>query len=139
MDLFPGHIAHKILAIPIPRLSSQYTLIWPYTKLGTYTTKSGNHFLYNSQHNSDKQLDSTDELYKRLNIWALIRELDVPEKIKMFLWKCAWNILPLRKSRSVRIPSISPLYAISQEREEDDTYSINANLLSLFGLALALD
>ena len=92
--LFNNQEVSLIKSIPLCTTSVADTLIWPFNASGTYTVKSGykflakeklhNQFLAHLDHNSD--------------LWKLIWGLDVPNKIKNFIWRSSRDAIPVKKN-----------------------------------------
>ena len=64
LNLFPVTVALSVLAIPLPDPPRADELVWPSTKTGSYSTKSGNHFLFNSQINGNRDSSTAENLHQ---------------------------------------------------------------------------
>ncbi|KAK9037517.1 hypothetical protein V6N11_022426 [Hibiscus sabdariffa] len=93
--LFTQTEMEAILAIPIEGPTVCDTLILTGTKNGEYSVKSGYHLLSNSLLSEDKSSESHD-LSQNQQLWGSIWSLNVPPKVRKFLWKLCHNILPTK-------------------------------------------
>lgn len=86
--LFSSDDADNILAIPVPKNQVQDRIVWKYSLDGIYSAKSGYRFW--QQQYSD---------YKKLEVskgWSKIWKIQVPQKVKIFLWRVCRNNVPVR-------------------------------------------
>ncbi|KAL6566692.1 hypothetical protein OROMI_015096 [Orobanche minor] len=112
---FSENNAKCILSIPIRNCSGADIWSWFYSKDGQYNVKSGyapgltikNRFTASS---------STTNGFR--DIWRWIWNIDLPEKIKVFLWKCAKNILPVKANLTKRGVNVDPICPRCGENEE---------------------
>lgn len=70
--------------------------IWPYTKDGKYTVKTGYHLAYNDMSGHHRSSTSTSQNGRGL--WTLIWNAGVQPKIKHFMWRLIANALPRRQN-----------------------------------------
>ena len=80
--------ADEILSIPLPRREMEDSVIWHYDKQGRFSVKSGYQVALNM-----KFPDLPSCSNSRGNTWSVIWKLIIPEKIKIFIWKAAKNLL----------------------------------------------
>ena len=81
--------ADEILSIPLPRREMEDRVICHYDKQGRYSVKSSYQVALNMKFpNLPNCSDS------RGNNWTVIWKLTIPEKIKIFIWTAAKNLLP---------------------------------------------
>ena len=78
-----------IKGIPLSSFSQEDKLIWPFTPSGQYTVKSGYRFLYESS--SPEQITEEDSVF-----WKKIWGLQVPNKVKNFIWRACKEALPTK-------------------------------------------
>lgn len=52
------------------------------------------------------------------NVWSLIWNLDLPDRVKIFIWKCLRGILPVRHGLNTRMPNISPVCPLCDSENE---------------------
>ncbi|XP_026410645.1 uncharacterized protein LOC113305867 [Papaver somniferum] len=97
--LFNLEAAQKILAIRI-LLQSEDKLVWTRTKNGCFTVKYAYQDLYNLKYHNgaDHPPVANTNLWKRIWILPLI------PRIKLFLWKCAKDIISSKERLSRRFP-----------------------------------
>lgn len=90
---FPTDIAEKILSIRIftdrKGKMKQDTLRWLLTQNGIFTVKS----MYQKLKNPS--IDQTR--LANVSFWKSFWKLNISQRIKIFLWKCIHNALPVRK------------------------------------------
>lgn len=75
-------------------------MIWPHTKTGEYTVKSGYRIIRKMDQSSTIPVSTATGIDRR--IWRIIWQLSIPKKIKIFLWKAIHNILPVRDNLARR-------------------------------------
>ncbi|KAL4379350.1 hypothetical protein GQ457_02G009300 [Hibiscus cannabinus] len=92
-SLFPSEVVSAIVAIPIGGPLIKDELIWALSKDGNYTVKSGYHFIFENNSPSNDACSSSD-LSNDKEFWSSIWSLQVPPKIKSFIWRASHNILP---------------------------------------------
>ncbi|KAH9698869.1 putative reverse transcriptase/RNA-dependent DNA polymerase [Citrus sinensis] len=80
--------AEEILSIPLPRREMEDNVIWHYDKHGRYYVKSMYQVALKMKFSD---LPSWSD--SRGNNWGIIWKLNIPEKIKIFIWKVAKNLL----------------------------------------------
>ena len=85
--------AQSIKSLPLSITPQTDTFVWPAEKNGSYSMKSGYKILC-----EDQQIDGPDphvtEAQRKL--WKGVWKLNVPGKIKHFLWKACSNALPTK-------------------------------------------
>ncbi|KAH9763516.1 reverse transcriptase domain-containing protein [Citrus sinensis] len=90
--------AEIIVHIPLPRQQNGDTLIWHYDKRGNYLVRSGYQLALKKKHQHIPSCSNQNP-----SQWNIIWKLLLPEKVKIFLWRAAKNLLPtaenLRKKR----------------------------------------
>ena len=85
--------AKIIQKIPLCHTDQTNTLAWPFTPTGDYTVKSGYTFLQQEYQNS--QPGQSDLDYLKL-LWKAIWSLQVPSKVKNFVWRMSKYSLPTK-------------------------------------------
>ena len=85
--------ASQIKALPLCSTPQHDVLIWPLEKAGKYSVKSGFRLLCDGQDPAAvlNLADSEDKVFWK-NLW----KIQVPEKIKHFLWRACTNSLALK-------------------------------------------
>lgn len=90
---FAKEDAEIIRNIPFPRTPQEDMVIWHYDKKGIYSVKSGYQLALKIKF-SESLTGSTGAPQGWQHIWRL----NLPEKIKIFVWKAAKNLLPTAKN-----------------------------------------
>ena len=109
--------AEVIKSIPLSSSSQANTLIWPFTPSGQYLVKSGYRFLQENAENSCAPAQDSA-------FWKKVWSLEVPSKVKNFVWRACKEALPTRKNLQPRkiIPDgICDLY---KARDEDCSHAL---------------
>lgn len=78
----------RILQIPLPRYSEPDQLVWAHDKLGIYSVKSGYQVALGLKF---PNCPSTSRI--SLTEWNVIWKLEIPAKVKIFIWRAAQNLL----------------------------------------------
>ena len=96
--LFNNHEVNLIKSIPLCTTTVADTLTWPFNASGSYTVKSGYKFLAKDelQNQSPAHSDQNNDL------WKLIWGLDVPNKIKNFVWRSSRDAILVKKNLKKR-------------------------------------
>lgn len=99
---FPSE-AQLIKYIPVCLSAQRDFLVWPHSRTGMYQVRLGYHLLCESQGNGVASSSDTDG---RRKFWNSLWKLNVPNKVKFFLWRactdstptmlnlCKWKIVP---------------------------------------------
>ncbi|KAK6140723.1 hypothetical protein DH2020_025534 [Rehmannia glutinosa] len=96
--------------------------MWHYTKNKTYTVKFGYHVAKKIQE-SQQYVISLPRKDSKIWIWAW--HLDIPHKIKLFLWKCLKGILPVKNSLQRRgVRGIDPICNMCGMAIETDVHTL---------------
>lgn len=88
MQHFRPEDAKMILKIHLPRTPQADQIIWHYDKLGNYSVKSGYQIALRL-----KFPDSPCSSENSQTVWSVIWKLDLPEKVKIFIWRASKNFL----------------------------------------------
>ena len=83
--------AQKIRSIPICFTPQEDILIWPKTKDGKYSVKSGYQLLRAMEMSEAASVSDNGGAKK---FWTALWKLSVPNKIKMFAWRACNDSLP---------------------------------------------
>lgn len=81
--------AERIICIPLPRVPQSNKLIWHFDKNGNYSVKSGYQIALKL-----KFPEAASSSNKSKTHWGVIWSREISEKIKVFMWKPAKNLLP---------------------------------------------
>ena len=104
--LFSQRTSREILAIPLSNLHTRDSLIWMKNKSRTFSVKSAYQVAVRltQQHDEEHSVARRDQ-----PIWKKIWSLNVPPKVRTFLWRACSNSLPTRANlhrRKVQIESL---------------------------------
>ena len=105
-DLFAHRTRMEILATALPQDGSQDTLIWKETKSWAFSVKSVYKLAirirdtFRGEHSAARRDGS---------VWRKLWQLNVPPKVRMFLWKACSNILPTRENLNRRRVQVDPM------------------------------
>lgn len=88
-QLFFKDDAEQIIKIPLQKQLKPDQVLWHYDKMGEYLVKSGYQLALKMKF-PDKP-SCSDE---KQNTWNAIWYLQIPEKVKIFMWRAANNLLP---------------------------------------------
>lgn len=102
--------AECILKTRIPQNQVQDRVAWMHTVDGCYTVKSGYHFWYERHFNGMTEGNS--------NGWKRLWRLQVPHKMKYFIWRVCKNTIPVKnllRGRGVSTSIIFPLCNVDIE------------------------
>jgi len=85
-----------ILRIPLPRVSRSDKMVWAHCKDGKYTVRSG----YKCCKVASSKPDTLASVSVPLpnGIWKAIWNLNVPPKVKHFIWRCCSAAIPTREN-----------------------------------------
>ena len=91
--LFSQRTSREILAIPLSNLHTRDSLIWMKNKSRTFSVKSAYQVAVRltQQHDEEHSVARRDQ-----PIWKKIWSLNVPPKVRTFLWRACSNSLPTR-------------------------------------------
>ncbi|XP_050211971.1 uncharacterized protein LOC126662130 [Mercurialis annua] len=90
LEIFAQDDARTILALPLSYWPHPDKLIWHHTRDGNYTVKSGYHIAHNK---GLREYQSTIPHLSKPD-WKLLWGLQIPNKIKVFIWRCLHEGLP---------------------------------------------
>lgn len=93
--LFVPHEASMIKSIPIGQSNVEDKLFWPFVKSGVYSVKSGYQFLLKDTPLNDW---SQPDPMQTKEVWKDIWSLNVPPKVRNFLWRACKEAIPVKKS-----------------------------------------
>lgn len=79
----------QILKIPLPRSQQEDKVVWGFDKKGEFSVKSGYQLALKLNFPDDPSRSNSNS-----SLWKSLWTLDLPEKIKIFMWKASKNILP---------------------------------------------
>ena len=91
--------------------------MWPHTRDGQYSVKSGYHFIKQNRGAKQKANPSTSRTINSA-VWNLIWSIPCPQKIKLFLWRACHNAIAVRENLYKRRLVDSPLCQICHKETE---------------------
>ncbi|KAL4273863.1 hypothetical protein GQ457_13G003900 [Hibiscus cannabinus] len=94
-NLFNSSEINAISSIPIGGPNVKDELIWPYSKNGEYSVKSGYHLSFSSKQ-VPPLTSSSNDVNSDQDLWDSIWSINTPPKIRAFIWKACHNIVPTR-------------------------------------------
>ncbi|KAH9724503.1 putative reverse transcriptase/RNA-dependent DNA polymerase [Citrus sinensis] len=116
-DLIYQHFLREdvdtILRIPIPSTPMGDQILWHYDKKRIYNVKSGYQVALRINFP-----DTPTCSEQPTNQWSIIWSMSLPEKIKIFIWRAAKNILPIAENlwrRKIVAQPECQIYGISME------------------------
>ena len=109
--------AKVIKSIPLSSTTQPDILIWPFTPSGIYSVKSGYRFLLENS----AQFQS---IYQDVEFWKNVWSLEVPSKIKNFVWRASKDALPIKKNLLRRKISQDGQCEICKARDEDCLHAL---------------
>lgn len=103
-NLFLDCDAKAILAIPISNNQVPDRIAWRFTNDGKYSVKSGYKYWHDHYCECSRQQSSQG--------WGKLWRLDIPQKIRVFLWRICRNNVPVRnllRGKGVQTTIICPM------------------------------
>lgn len=98
-SLFLYHEASTILHLPLSRQGAEDKLVWHWSKNGDFTVKSAYHQAVDLLETKTESHSTKGEILSHNKVpWEKICKLDMPNKVKFFLWKACKSILPTNAS-----------------------------------------
>lgn len=79
----------EILKIPLPNQQSEDEVLWHFDKRGEYSVKSGYQLALRIKFPNEASCSINSSKQ-----WNALWTLEIPEKIKIFMWMAAKNLLP---------------------------------------------
>lgn len=108
------HQAMDVLQTPIGWNSNGDLMFWPTTKDGCYSVKQG-YASISGESSMSSNGRASSSLGIDPNVWQMIWKANIPEKIKVFLWKAAHNVLPVRHNLTQKRIAITNLCPVCQK------------------------
>ena len=109
--------AEMIKAIPLSSSSQVDTLIWPFNPSSQYSVKSSYKFLQECAKNSHASAQESA-------FWKKVWGLEVPSKVKNFVWRACREALPTRKNLQRRKIVPDGLCDLCKAREEECSHAL---------------
>ncbi|XP_075659227.1 uncharacterized protein LOC142629128 [Castanea sativa] len=119
--LFVEEDAQLIKKIPRSQVATKDTLYWPYTTSGHCTCKSGYRFL-----KEESKLESNQQVppIHVKQVWNRIWQLQVPPKIKNFLWWACRNAIPTKQALMKRKILADSIYERCHDAVEGSMHAL---------------
>ena len=107
---FEPHTCDDILHLPLPNIQSNDVQVWKENKSNSFSIKSAYSVALSILHSSTgNHLNAgTDG-----KLWKIVWSLNVPPKVRTFLWRACSNILPTRKNLHLKRMQIDLICTIS--------------------------
>lgn len=115
--IFNVQEAEAIKNIPLSLTDQSDVLIWPFMPSGNYSVKSGYRFLFETS--AQSQRTAKDSAFWN-NLWGL----EVPSKIKNFVWKATREALPVKANLCRRRITPESQCEICRTGDEDCSHAI---------------
>ena len=115
---FYPHEARIVLGIPLSSRLPPDKLIWTGTKSGRYSTTSAYKLL------AEKPSSGPSDPSAHSRFWKFIWALEVPNKIKHFIWRACRESLPTKKNLCTRKLTRNSTCDLCQEGVEDVIHSL---------------
>lgn len=106
--------AATILSIPLPKSPQPDQLIWHYDKHGNYSVKSGYQIALKLKFTETASSSDNSKTH-----WDVIWAKEIPEKIKVFMWRSTQNLLPAAHNLWQRKIIKEPVCWRCQKENED--------------------
>ena len=113
--------AESIQSIPVSLYPMEDFLIWPCTTDSSYSVKSAYQML--STENRVSQ-PSPSDLEKFKPFWNSIWKLNVPSKVKHFLWRASMESLPTKDNLFSRHITPDKVCSLCEEHPEDTIHCL---------------
>ncbi|KAK6136178.1 hypothetical protein DH2020_030069 [Rehmannia glutinosa] len=101
----PDHIAREIFKIPLIHIGCKDRIAWHYSANGKYSVKSGYRVALSL---SAQTLNCPGQSGSPSPLWKWIWNLEVPPKVRVFMWKTAHGRLPVRAALHRRSTDTTP-------------------------------
>jgi len=115
--IFAPEEAELIYRIPLSATASEDSIFWPLTQDGTYTSKTGYRFL---KEESEHEGMDVEKMELKRSIWSM----QVPNKVKNFVWRACRNSLPTKTNLVHRKIIDSPICDCCQQCPETVLHSL---------------
>ncbi|CAN6579645.1 unnamed protein product [Malus baccata var. baccata] len=137
--------ADTILSIPLSHFGCEDRLVWHHSVNGVYSVKSGYGVAMDLMENGalgKKGRGAHSEQQQLNNVWSRIWCLQVPNKIKLFIWRCCSNALAVRRNlqrRHMRVDNVCGVCNALDETENHLFFRCNFSHLFWFSSPLHLN
>ncbi|XP_072064201.1 uncharacterized protein [Arachis hypogaea] len=121
-SMFLPEICDAIIRTPISFVNKEDNLYWPARDDGIYTIKTGYFAAKGEFQSRDHGNPSTSDA--RRELWKEIWKMKVPSKIKSFLWKAAYDIVPVNSNLFKKRIAGSPICQICTKEVETTEHAL---------------
>ena len=83
----------EILKISLPAEQAEDEVLWHYDKRGNYSVNSGYQLVLRMKFSYSTSCPEASNQY-----WSALWSLELPEKLKIFMWRASNNLLPLAEN-----------------------------------------
>ena len=104
--IFNEEDCRKIKKISISEHGAMDRLVWVYSSYGQYTVKSGYALPKDMQKRKERpkqQRSSSSRNMEKSGAWKFLWSLNVKHKLKHFIWKCLYRVLPVNEVVKCRV------------------------------------
>ena len=105
-DLFAHRTSMEIMSMPLPRTNTRDVLIWKENKSQSFTVKSAYQVALRMKETTQIEHSTARTEW---HLWRKLWRLNVPPKVRMFLWRACSNVLPTRENLHRRRVQVDPL------------------------------
>ncbi|KAM0988472.1 hypothetical protein ACFX2A_012624 [Malus domestica] len=123
MEGFNRDDVAPILSIPLSRNGGLDRLVWHYNVNGEYSVRSGYGVAVDLMENGAlgrKGRGAPSDRQKNNQVWKQIWKLNVPNKIKIFIWRCCNRAVAVRHNlqrRHLRVNNVCGVCGVAEETE----------------------
>ena len=96
-------------------------LFWPYTSNGVYSCKSGYRFL-----KEEAKMEVTNQVpsLRDKHVWKAIWSMQVPQKVKTFIWRACCNAMPMKQALVKRTIIAKSIYDRCRAEAKDPLHAL---------------
>lgn len=114
-SLFDEATRQEILAIPLTQVKEKDKVIWKDNKAHGFSVKSAYQVVLRLAH---QQVGESSQNRSNEKIWKHIWTLNVPPKVRNFIWRACSNILPTRENLHRRKIAVDPQCEFCKQQPE---------------------
>ena len=111
-------LAQRIKVIPPCQTLQEDYIVWPRSKDGIYSMKTGYHVLEEIERR--EAVSGSNQATQR-SFWKVIWKINIPKKIRIFFWRACTDSLPTMKILHHRKVVASPLCTACFKAAKDNT------------------
>ena len=111
--LFGVETYQEILAIPLTRMEEEDKVIWKENKGQSFSVKSA--YLV-ALRVVQQQSGESSHTRRNEKVWKLILSMNVPPKVRNFVWRACLNILPTRANLQRRKIVVDPWFDFCKQQ-----------------------